>query len=51
MLIKYSNKELDLCAKLMRAEALSEGELAMLMIGNVIVNRAISKTRRICWYK
>ena len=42
MLINYSNKELDLCARLMRAEALSEGELAMLMVGNVIVNRAIS---------
>ncbi len=42
MLINYSSKELDLCARLMRAEALSEGELAMLMVGNVIVNRAIS---------
>ena len=42
MLIKYTNKELDLCARLMRAEALSEGELAMLMVGNVIVNRAIA---------
>ena len=41
MLIKYSNKELDLCARLMRAEALAEGDLAMLMVGNVIVNRAI----------
>ena len=43
MLLKYSDKELDLCARLMRAEALSDGELAMLMVGNVIVNRAISK--------
>ena len=42
MLIKYTNKELDLCARLMRAEALSDGELAMLMVGNVIVNRAIA---------
>ena len=42
MLIKYSNKELDLCARLMRAEALSDGELGMLMVGNVIVNRAIA---------
>ena len=42
MLIKYSDKELDLCARLMRAEALSDGELAMLMVGNVIVNRAIA---------
>ena len=42
MLIKYSNKELDLCARLMRAEAQAEGELGMLMVGNVIVNRAIA---------
>ena len=42
MLIKYTDKELDLCARLMRAEALSDGDLAMLMVGNVIVNRAIS---------
>lgn len=42
MLLKYTNKELDLCARLMRAEALGEGELGMLMVGNVIVNRAIS---------
>ena len=42
MLINYSNKELDLCARLIRAEALAEGELGMLMVGNVIVNRAIA---------
>ena len=42
MLLKYTSKELDLCARLMRAEALSDGELAMLMVGNVIVNRAIA---------
>lgn len=42
MLINYSNKELELCARLMRAEALSDGNLAMLMVGNVIVNRTIA---------
>lgn len=42
MLINYSSKELDLCARLMRAEALAEGDLGMLMVGNVIVNRAIA---------
>ena len=42
MLINYTSKELDLCARLMRAEALSEGNLGMLMVGNVIVNRAIA---------
>ena len=42
MLINYTTKELDLMARLMRAEALSDGNLAMLMVGNVIVNRAIA---------
>ena len=42
MLINYTSKELDLCARLMRAEALGEGDLGMLMVGNVIVNRAIA---------
>ena len=62
MLINYTTKELDLMARLMRAEALGDGNLAMLMVGNVIVNRAIancdvfknirsglSKSWRICW--
>jgi len=40
--IKYTDKELDLLARLMRAEALGEGNLGMLMVGNVVVNRAIS---------
>lgn len=42
MLINYSTKELELLARIMRAEALSEGELGMLMVGNVVVNRAIA---------
>ena len=42
MLLTYTTKELDLCARLMRAEALAEGDLGMLMVGNVIVNRAIA---------
>ncbi len=42
MLINYSKKELDLCARIMRAEALAEGDLGMLMVGNVVVNRAIA---------
>jgi len=42
MLINYTDKELDLCARLMRAEALGEGDLGMLMVGNVIVNRTIA---------
>lgn len=41
-LLNYTTKELDQMARLMRAEAVGEGELGMLMVGNVIVNRAIS---------
>lgn len=41
-MLKYTSKELDLMARLMRAEALSDGEAAMLMVGNVIVNRALA---------
>ena len=42
MLINYSKKELDLCARIRRAEALAEGDLGMLMVGNVVVNRTIA---------
>ena len=42
MLVQYTSKELDLLARLMRAEAVGEGELGMLMVGNVIVNRTIA---------
>lgn len=42
MLINYTNKELDLLARIMRAEAQTEGNLGMLMIGNVVVNRVIA---------
>ena len=42
MLIKYSDKELDLLARIMRSEALAEGELGMLMVGNVVINRVLA---------
>lgn len=42
MIVKYTNKELDLLARLMRAEALGEGNLGMLMVGNVGINRVIA---------
>jgi N-acetylmuramoyl-L-alanine amidase len=42
MLINYNTKELDLLARIMRAEALNEGNLGMLMVGNVVVNRTIA---------
>ena len=42
MIIDYTEKERDLLARIMRAEALNEGELGMLMVGNVVVNRCIA---------
>ena len=42
MIIKHTTKELDLLARIMRAEALNEGNLGMLMVGNVVINRAIA---------
>lgn len=41
MIIGYTTKEKELLARIMRAEALNEGDLGMLMVGNVVVNRAI----------
>ncbi len=41
-IINYSTKEKQLLARLMRAEALGEGNLGMLMVGNVVVNRALA---------
>lgn len=38
-IIAYNEQEVKLLARLMRAEAESEGELGMLMVGNVGVNR------------
>lgn len=42
MVVKYNDKELELLARLMRAEALGEGNLGMLMVGNVGVNRVLA---------
>lgn len=42
MIIQTTTKERDMLARLMRAEAIGEGDLGMLMVGNVIVNRAIA---------
>lgn len=41
-IIKYTDKERDLLARLMRAEAVGEGDLGMLMVGNVVVNRGLA---------
>ena len=42
MIISYTDTERDLLARIMRAEALSEGDLGMLMVGNVVVNRVLA---------
>ena len=42
MIVPYTTKDLDLTARLMRAEAIGEGQLGMLMVGNVIVDRALA---------
>ena len=41
-ILQYTTKERDLLARLMRAEAIGEGDLGMLMVGNVTINRAIA---------
>ncbi len=41
-IIAYNTKELDLLARLMRAEAIGEGDYGMLMVGNVGVNRVLA---------
>ena len=41
MIVNYTTKELDLLARLMRAEAQTEGDLGMLMVGNVVINRVL----------
>lgn len=38
--IQYNNSDVDLMARMMRAEAVGEGKQGMLYVGNVIVNRA-----------
>ena len=42
MIINYTERELELLARIMRAEALGEGSLGMLMVGNVVVNRVLA---------
>ena len=42
MIVKYTTKEKELLARLMRAEAVGEGDLGMLMVGNVGINRVLA---------
>ena len=41
-IVAYTTKEVDLLARLMRAEAVGEGTLGMLMVGNVGINRVLA---------
>ena len=41
-IVAYTTKEVDLLARLMRAEAVGEGDLGMLMVGNVGINRVLA---------
>lgn len=41
-IIQHTSKQRDLLARLMRAEAVGEGNLGMLMVGNVGVNRVLA---------
>lgn len=42
MIINYTDRDLDLLARIMRSEALGEGDLGMLMVGNVVANRVLA---------
>ncbi len=41
-IVKYTDQELNDLARLMRAEAVGDGELGMLMVGNVVINRTLA---------
>ena len=41
-IVKYTETELNNLARLMRAEAVGDGDLGMLMVGNVVVNRTLA---------
>ena len=40
--INYNDSDIELLARIMKAEALGEGEEGMLMVGNVVVNRVVA---------
>lgn len=42
MRVKYRDSDIDVMARMMRAEAEGEGKQGMLYVGNVIVNRAVA---------
>lgn len=40
--IQFNDSDVELLARIMKAEALGEGEEGMLMVGNVVVNRVVA---------
>lgn len=40
--VAHNSQELDLLARLMRAEAEGDGQLGMLLVGNVGINRVLA---------
>ncbi|RKJ36357.1 cell wall hydrolase, partial [Butyricicoccus sp. 1XD8-22] len=40
--VKYRDNDVDIIARMMRAEAEGEGNQGMLYVGNVIVNRLVA---------
>lgn len=40
--IIYTDKDIELLARLIKSEALGEGEEGMLLVGNVVVNRVVA---------
>ena len=41
-IVRYNDTELSTLARLMRAEAVGDGDLGMLMVGNVVINRTLA---------
>ena len=41
-IVKYTENELNTLSRLMRAEAIGDGDLGMLMVGNVVINRTLA---------
>lgn len=41
--VSYKSSEVDLLARLMRAEAVGEGRFGMKLVGNVVINRVATK--------
>ena len=45
--VAYRSADVDLMARMMRAEAEGEGKQGMLYVGNVIVNRVVADCPRL----